>query len=84
MIRKKISEARKDFADTLNQVAYQKERVVLYRRGKDVAAIVTVDDLALLEEIENRLDIEEARAALSEAKNQGTTSWETLKQTLGI
>ena len=84
MIRKKTSEARKDFADTINLVAYQKERVVLHRRGKDVAAIVSVDDLTLLQEIENRMDIEDARTALAEAKEKGTVSWENLKSSLGI
>ena len=35
-----VIDARKDLADILNRAAYGKERVVLTRRGKDVAAIV--------------------------------------------
>jgi prevent-host-death family protein len=48
-----VIDARKDLADILNRAAYGKERVVLTRRGKDVAAIVPMDDLNILEAIED-------------------------------
>jgi PHD/YefM family antitoxin component YafN of YafNO toxin-antitoxin module len=76
--------ARKDFASALSRVAYAKERIVLQRRGKDVAALVSIDDLALLEAIEDRLDLEDARAALEEAEERGTTRWEKIKADLGL
>ncbi|MBI4471304.1 MAG: type II toxin-antitoxin system Phd/YefM family antitoxin [Acidobacteria bacterium] len=43
MPRIAVIDARKDLADILNRAAYGKERVVLTRRGKDVAAIVPID-----------------------------------------
>jgi prevent-host-death family protein len=61
------SKVRDDFAETLNRVAYGGERVVLDRHGKSVAAIIPIDDLSLLEEMENRMDVEAARAALAES-----------------
>jgi prevent-host-death family protein len=61
-----IAEIRNKMADALNRVAYQGERIVLERRGKGVAAIVSMDDLALLEELEDRLDLTEAREVLAE------------------
>jgi len=61
------SEARREFADTINRVLYGKERIVLRRRGKDVAVLVPLEDLALLEELEDRLDVEDAREALAES-----------------
>ena len=48
-----VIDARKDLADVLNRAAYGKERVVLTRRGKDVAAIVPMDDLNILDAIED-------------------------------
>src|SRR3989304_3116964 len=84
MTRLAAGAVRKDFADALNRVAYGRERIVLHRRGKNVAAMVPVEDLALLEELETRLDLEEARAALAEARKKGTISWEKLKAELGL
>ncbi len=66
MARLTATEARSRFADILNRVAYGRERIVVNRDGKDVVALVPIEDLALLEEIEDRMDIEEARKALSE------------------
>ena len=65
------SKAREGFADAINRVAFGKERVVLRRRGKEVAAMVPIDDLRLLEELEDRIDLADARAALAETKNKG-------------
>ena len=39
------------------RVAYKGERIVLERHGKDVAALVSVEDLELLEELEDRTDL---------------------------
>ena len=67
------SKAREGFADAINRVAFGKERVVLRRRGKEVAAMVPIDDLRLLEELEDRIDLADARAALSETKKKGAS-----------
>jgi prevent-host-death family protein len=40
-----ISEARKDFADTLRRAHYGNEVTVVTSRGKDVAAVVPMDHL---------------------------------------
>jgi prevent-host-death family protein len=61
-----ISEIRDNLADALNRVAYGGERVVLQRRKKGVAALVSMQDLALLEELETQADIKAARKALKE------------------
>jgi len=59
--------ARKNFAEIVNQVAYGKEPVILTRRGKEVVALVSIKELELLKQIENHLDIEDAKKALAEA-----------------
>ena len=51
----------------MNQVAYGKEPVILTRRGKEVVALVSIEELELLKQIENHLDIEDAKKALAEA-----------------
>jgi prevent-host-death family protein len=42
-------ELREQLGDLLNRVAYAGERVVILRRGKPVAAIVSMEDLQRLE-----------------------------------
>src|SRR5256885_15831649 len=63
-----VIDARKDLADILNRAAYGKERVVLTRRGKDVAAIVPIDDLNILEAIEDHMDLSESEKILTRVR----------------
>jgi len=81
MPRRSASKAREEFAEVMNRAAYKGERTLLHRRGKDVAAIVPVADLVLLEQIEDRMDLEAAREAM---KEPGTVSWEKVKKDLGL
>ena len=60
------ADARKNFADIVNKVAYGNEPVVLTRRGQQVAALVSIDELELLQQIEDHIDIEDAKKALAE------------------
>lgn len=75
-------EARERFADVINRAAYGKERVVLTRPAQEVVAVVPIEDLQLLQEIEDRLDVEEAMAARAEAE-KGTIPWEQIEAELG-
>jgi prevent-host-death family protein len=76
--------ARQNFSDLINRVAYGKDRVLLTRRSRLVAAVVPIEDIALLEEIEDRADLKAARAALREVKRKGTIPWTRLKKELGL
>ena len=60
------ADARKTFADIVNKVAYGKESVVLTRRGQEVAALISIEELELLQQIEDYIDIEDAKKALAE------------------
>jgi len=72
--------AREHFSEIVNRSSYGKERIVLSRRGKDLAEIIPMEDLKLIEMIENKLDIEEAKEAIKEAKQKGTISLEEFKK----
>ena len=77
-----IKEIRDNLAEALNRVAYAGERVVLARRGKGVAALVSMEDLRLLEYIEDQHDLVDARKALAD-KEPGVP-WEQVKAKLGL
>lgn len=72
MTRLNVSKAREEFSEVVNRAAYGKERTVVSRRGKDLAAVIPIDDLRLLERLSqkeiDRIDLEDARAALKEAE----------------
>lgn len=76
------SKARERFAAILNEVSVRGDRIVLERHGKIVAALISVTDLELLEALEDRFDVEEAKAALAESDERYT--WDDVKQRLGI
>jgi len=76
-----VSEVRQALADLLNRVAYKGERIVIERHGKGLAALVSPEDLALLESLEDRIDLEAARKAL---KQTGTVPWEDVKADLDL
>ena len=77
-------DARSQFSEIINRAAFGKERMILTRRGKEIVAVVPIEDVKLLEALEDRIDLEEARAALSESKKKGTVSWEKMKKELGL
>lgn len=81
---KKIStaDARKNLANIVNRVAFGKEAFVFTRRGEALAALVSVEDLKLIQDIEERLDVEDALQARSESEE--TVSWEELKKELDL
>ena len=84
MVHLPARKAREGFADTINRAAYGKERVVVRRRGKEVAAVVPIEDLRLLEELEDRVDLSDAHAALPETKQKGARSLESILKDLGL
>ena len=66
----------------LDRVAHGRERVVLTRRGKSLAAMVPLEDMRVLEALEDRADVLDARAALAE--NGEHRAWEDVREVLGL
>jgi len=51
------TEAREDFSDFINWVAYGKERLIIKRRKKELAAVIPMEEYRLLEQaLEAKLD----------------------------
>ena len=70
---------RNNLSDYLSRVAYGGERILLGRKGKPTAALVSVDDLRLLEAMEDEADLKAARKA---RKEKGDLRWEDVKARL--
>lgn len=87
MIRVSVADARKDLAAIINRASYSHERTVITRRDADVAAVISIDELRLLDALidrwEDEQDISEAKAAILEAR-EDRVPWEALKTDLGL
>ena len=75
------STLRQGISDALNTVAYTGERISIRRHGKPVAVLVSVEDAAMLDALEDRLDVAEAKKAL---KEKGSLPWAEIKKRLGL
>lgn len=88
MTRRNVAEAREEFEALVNRAADEGEPTVVSRQGKDVAVILPLDDLRLLQELAeaemDRRDVAEAMAALREAEETGTVSLEEARRELGL
>ena len=84
MARMTVAEAKNHFSDVLRRAEYGGERVIVERHGKPVAAIVSTDDLQRLEAAEDATDLRDARAALAEAKEQGTVPLDAVLRKHGL
>jgi len=76
-----IVDARNNLAEVINRVAYAGERVILRRRGTSLAAVVSMEDLELLQTLEDRADV---KAALRARKEKGSVPLEKIKARLGM
>ena len=76
------ADARKKFSNIINRVAFGKESFVLTRRGDPIAALVSVEELKILRELEDKIDIEDAWKAKNEAGEP--IPWEELKKELEL
>ena len=69
------------FSETISRVRYNGERIALERHGKIVAALVSAEDLELLQALEDKVDLAAARKAL---KEPGRRTWAKVKADLGL
>ncbi len=79
-----VAYAREHFAEYLGRVTYSKDRVVVTKHGKKVAAVVPYEDLELLEKLEEAIDLKNAKTALANMKKHGSIPWQKVKTQLGL
>ncbi|MEM9276671.1 MAG: type II toxin-antitoxin system Phd/YefM family antitoxin [Cyanobacteria bacterium P01_F01_bin.143] len=67
-------EARKNFADTLNRVAYGSEHIAIKRSRKEAVYLISAKDYELfqqfLEQAEDKIDLEEAESRMNNSQQQ--------------
>ena len=66
-------EARDNFAELIDRAALSAERIVITRHGEPMAAIVSLEDLELVEEIERRLARKARRRAAAPQRRDPAT-----------
>jgi len=76
MYHVRTTQLRCEIGAVVSRAEYAKERIVIERRGRPVAAVVPIEDLAALEELEDRLDAAEAERILADPN----TRWLTLEE----
>jgi prevent-host-death family protein len=76
-------DAKEEFSELVNRVSHNKERIILTRRGKEIAAIVPLEDYYHLQKSQNKNDLDEAIEALQEARSQGSITLEDFKAEIG-
>ena len=74
-----IAQFRNDMATPINKIAFGGERLILTRHRAGAVALVSVEDLALLEALEDEADL---KAALKARKEKGGVPWEKTKAKL--
>lgn len=82
--RVSVSEARESFADLVNRVAYRKERILVTRHGKRVAAIIPIEQVEFLERAEDEFDIRMAEEARKELEHTPAIPLEDVERELGL
>ena len=78
-----IEHARIELSDVVSRVQFAGERVIVTRRGKPAVAIVPIEDLELIQQIEDELDTAAVRVALDEVKSGRARPWSEIRENLG-
>ncbi len=68
-----IGDLRRDLARVANTVAFGKQRVIVERHGKPLMAVVPLEDLAMLEEAEDRILAQQAEEILGNRETKWLT-----------
>ena len=76
-----MSDIRLKLSELANRVIYGGERVIVQKNNKPAFALVSMEDMELLERLEEEIDIKAAEEALKEGN---FVPWEQVKKELGL
>jgi len=79
-----VTQLRHVLSDTINAVRFEGERILLERQGKPVAALVSVEDMELLERLEDQRLIELADEAAAESEGKPSIPFDEMERRLGL
>ena len=77
-----MKEAKEELSELVNRVIHNNERIILSRRGKEIAALVPLEDLQHLQASQSKHDLEEAVEALKEVRKNGAQALDDIKDKL--
>ncbi len=78
------AEVKEQFSELVNHVVHNKERIIVTRRGKEVMAVIPIEDLYFLQQTHDHRLLNEALDALAEVRQQGSISLEAFKSKIGL
>ncbi len=75
-----MTDLRANLADLIGRAGFAHERVVIFRNGKEAAALVSIEDLKALERMEDEID----NAIADSRKDEPVRDWADVKRDLGL
>lgn len=78
------ADTRKHMSELLNRAAYGGERFVVTRHGKELAAIVPLAEVDLLDKLRSLLERKEYEQAVEEVRTAGTRPWDEVRRELDL
>jgi prevent-host-death family protein len=83
MFRITATEARRTLPEIIDRAAYGHERICLTKHGKEMACVISMDDLRAWEMLEEYLEMRGALAA-DEESVQSSAGWEEFEIEMGL
>lgn len=78
------ADVRRNMAELVNRAAYGGERFVVTRHGKELVAIVPLEEATLMERLRALLEARDFEAALREIAEAGTVPWDEVRRELDL
>jgi prevent-host-death family protein len=80
------AEARKHLRKVVDRAAHYKSRTIITRHGEKVAAVVPIEDLRLIRQIEDKLDLATLKRVLRRARkgDDALIPWDQARKELGL
>lgn len=78
------AETRKNMSELINRAAYGGERFVVTRHGKELVAIVPLEDATLVDRLRGLIAARDYEGALREMAEEGTVPWAEVRRELDL